>query len=177
MWCWYGYGLWPGTTPTIMLHKPQRIFLVDDDPFCLNLLKHVMKTNGYADVHTYEGGAACLNSLIDEPDIIFLDYSMGSISGLDTLKAVKRFDPDIYVVFVSGQQELNVAVDSLKYGAFDYIVKDEKLSAKVGLVLNKIKGMGVLLAQKHASMPKRLRSFFSLMSLALLLVQPLLFSC
>lgn len=140
-------------------------------------MKHVLKTNGYADVHTYEGGAACLNSLTDEPDIIFLDQVMGSVSGLDTLKAVKRFNPDIYVVFVSGQQEVAVAVDSLKFGAFDYIVKDEKLSVKVGLVLTKIKSIGVLLAQKPANVPKRLLSFFSFMSLALLFVCPTLFSC
>jgi DNA-binding NtrC family response regulator len=160
-----------------MLHKPQKVFLVDDDPFCLNLMKHVMKTNGYADVHTYDGGAACLNSLTDEPDIIFLDYSMGSVSGIDTLKAVKRFNPDIYVVLVSGQQEVAVAVDSLKYGAFDYIVKDEKLGAKVGVVLTKIKSIGTLLAHKPTRAPKRLWSFFSFASLALLFVHPLLFSC
>ncbi len=160
-----------------MLQKPQKIFLVDDDPFCLNLMKHVMKTNGYADVHTYGGGAACLNSLTDEPDIIFLDQVMGSVSGIDTLKAVKRFNPDIFVVFVSGQHEVAVAVESLKHGAFDYIVKDEKLSAKVGLVLTKIKGIGVLLAKRPASVPMRLRSFFSSASLGLLFVYPILFSC
>ena len=160
-----------------MLHKPQKVFLVDDDPFCQNLMKHVMKTNGFADVHTYEGGAACLNALTDEPDIIFLDQVMGSVSGIDTLKAVKRFNPDIYVVFVSGQHEVAVAVESLKYGAFDYIVKDEKLSTKVSSVLTKIKGMGELLAQKPTSVPKRLRSFFSLASLVLLFVHPFLFFC
>jgi DNA-binding NtrC family response regulator len=161
----------------LQLHKPQKVFLVDDDPFCLHLMKHVMKTNGYADVHTYDGGAACLNSLTEEPDIIFLDYSMGSVSGMDTLKAVKRFNPDIYVVFVSGQHEVAVAVDSLKYGAFDYIVKDEKLGAKVGVVLNKIKDIGALLARKSPGAPKRLRSFFSFASFSLLFVYPLLFSC
>jgi DNA-binding NtrC family response regulator len=160
-----------------MLHKPQKVFLVDDDPYCLNLMKHVMKTNGYADVHTYSGGAACLNSLTEEPDIIFLDQVMGSVSGIDTLKAVKRFNPDIYVVLVSSQQQVQVAVDSLKYGAFDYIVKDEKLGLKVGVVLNKIMGIGALLAQSPAGVPKRLKSFFSFASLALLFVHPILFSC
>ncbi|GAA4036036.1 response regulator [Hymenobacter glaciei] len=160
-----------------MLHKPKKIFLVDDDPFCLNLMKHVMITNGFADVHTYEGGAACLNFLTDEPDIIFLDQVMGSVSGIETLKAVKRFNPDIYVVFVSGQHEVAVAVESLKYGAFDYIVKDEKLSTKVSSVLTKIKDMGELLAQKPTSVPKRLRSFFGSVSLGLLLVPMMLLSC
>lgn len=160
-----------------MLQQPKKIFLVDDDPFCLNLMKHVMKAHGFADVHTYEGGAACLNSLTDEPDIIFLDHMMGSVSGLETLKAVKRFNPDIYVVFVSGQHELTVAVESLKYGAFDYIVKDDKLSAKVSVVLAKIKGLGEVLAQQPKQGPRRLRMFFSFLSLSLLLVHPILLPC
>jgi two-component SAPR family response regulator len=45
----------------------------------------------------------CLEALINEPDIIFLDQIMGSVSGIDMLKAIKRFIPDIYVVLASGQ--------------------------------------------------------------------------
>lgn len=167
---WYSNGLGSGLTITAMQATPQKVFLVDDDPFCLNLMKHVMKTNGFADVHTYEGGAACLNSLTDEPDIIFLDYAMGSVSGIDTLKAIKRYNPDIYVVLVSGQHELDVAVYALKLGAFDYIVKDEHLNAKVGTVLTKIRSIGELLATHKAARARRLLPQFSFISVALALL-------
>ncbi|OUJ69825.1 response regulator [Hymenobacter crusticola] len=145
-----------------MIKQQQRIFLVDDDPFCLSLMEHTLKANGYQEVHTFDSGAACLNALTDEPDIVFLDQVMNDVSGTDTLKAIKRFNPDIYVVFVSGQQQVEVAVESLKFGAFDYIVKDEQLVAKVGAVLGKIQVVRIMLTRKQNSRPSGLLSFFSL---------------
>lgn len=153
-----------------MRQQKQKIFLVDDDPFCRQLLEHALRTNGYDDVYAFENGAACLNALTDEPDIIFLDQVMDNVSGTDTLKAIKRFNPDIYVVFVSGQQQVEVAVESLKFGAFDYIVKDEQLAAKIGSVLAKIKLMSTMLARKQQNRSSRLLSFFNLMSPTSLLV-------
>ncbi|OON67220.1 response regulator [Hymenobacter sp. CRA2] len=138
-----------------------KIFLVDDDPFCLKLMEHTLKSNGLQRVHTFENGGACLNALTDEPDIVFLDQVMDSVSGTDTLKAIKRFNPDIYVVFVSGQQQVEVAVESLKFGAFDYIVKDEHMTSKLSAVLEKIMLMRTLLARKQTNRSSRLFSFFN----------------
>ncbi|RYY14994.1 MAG: response regulator, partial [Cytophagaceae bacterium] len=108
-----------------------------------------------------DNGAACLDALTDEPDIIFLDQMMGSVSGTDALKAIKRFNPDIYVVLVSGQQQVQVAVDSLKYGAFDYVVKDERLDERLATVLGKIEQVQALLASRQKA-KSRFLSLFSL---------------
>ena len=144
-----------------MLDKPHKVFLVDDDPFCLQLMEHAIRGLGFSDVHAFSNGAACLDALIDEPDIVFLDQMMGSVSGTDALKAIKRFNPDIYVVLVSGQQRVQVAVDSLKYGAFDYVVKDEQLTERLAVVLAKIGEVQALLAQRQKAKPRFL-SLFSL---------------
>ncbi|MGI4864403.1 MAG: response regulator [Janthinobacterium lividum] len=144
-----------------MSNQPQKVFLVDDDPFCRQLMEHCVRNCGYHDVRTFDNGATCLDALIDEPDIIFLDQMMGTVSGTDALKAIKRFNPDIYVVLVSGQQQVQVAVDSLKYGAFDYVVKDERLDERLAAVLGKIEQVQNLLASRCK--PKsRFLSFFSL---------------
>jgi len=157
---WHRFGLYRAKR-TAMLHKPTKLFLVDDDLFCLQLMEHAIRGLGFEDIHTFDNGAACLDALIDEPDIIFLDQMMGSVSGTDALKAIKRFNPDIYVVLVSGQQQVQVAVDSLKYGAFDYVVKDEKLTERLATVLAKIAQVQELLASRQK--PKsRFLSLFSL---------------
>jgi DNA-binding NtrC family response regulator len=153
-----------------MLQEQQKIFLVDDDPFCLTLMEHVLRLSGFQNVYAFESGAACLNALTEEPDIIFLDQVMGSVSGTDTLKAIKRFNPDIYVVFVSGQQQVEVAVESLKFGAFDYIVKDEHLATKITTVLAKIQVVQSLITSKQSVPPSRLLAFFNLLGLLPLLV-------
>jgi DNA-binding NtrC family response regulator len=146
--------------------KSQKIFLVDDDPFCRQLIECAIRNAGYEDVQAFDNGAACLDALTEEPAIIFLDQMMGSVSGTDALKTIKRFNPDIYVVLVSGQQQVQVAVDSLKYGAFDYVVKDEQLIDRLALVLTKIEKMHELLASRQPSHTRSL-SIFSLISSSL----------
>src|ERR1700744_2320050 len=100
-----------------------RIFLVDDEPFCLDLYQQYLHNLEQPDIHLFSSSAECLNQLSLQPDLIFLDYQMDSINGLETLKKIKRFDPNAIVVFISGQETIEVAVNALKYGALDYIPK------------------------------------------------------
>jgi DNA-binding NtrC family response regulator len=144
-----------------MLDTALKIFLVDDDPYCRCLLEHAVRNYGFRDVHLFDNGAACLDALIEEPDIIFLDQMMGSVSGTDALRAIKRFNPNTYVVLVSGQSKMQVAVDSLKLGAFDYVIKNEHLGERLVAVLDKIGTVRALLDQRRPSSPSRFKAFFS----------------
>jgi DNA-binding NtrC family response regulator len=137
------------------------IFLVDDDQFSRQLMEFAVRAKGYAQVTAFADGQSCLNALTDEPDVIFLDQMMDDVAGTEVLKAIKRFNPDIYVVFVSGQQEIEVAVESLKFGAFDYITKDEKLTDRIDEVLDKIQRVRELLRGKQRTRWSRLMSFLS----------------
>ncbi len=58
------------------------------------------------------------------PDLICLDYGLEDISGLELLQKVKEWDLEIPVIVVSGQENMAVAVELLKQGAVDYILKD-----------------------------------------------------
>ncbi|MBD2769130.1 response regulator [Hymenobacter sp. BT664] len=138
-----------------------KIFLVDDDPYCRCLMEQAMRNYGFHDVHLFDNGADCLDSLIEEPDIIFLDQMMGSVSGTDALRAIKRFNPDTYVVLVSGQSKMQVAVDSLKLGAFDYVIKNEHLGERLVAVLDKIGAMRDLLEKRQLARPSRFKSFLN----------------
>lgn len=117
----------------------ETIFLVDDDQFSLEMQKKMISEIGNFDIYLFTSGQECINQLTLEPKIIFLDYNMSPINGIDILKKIKRFNPSIYIVFVSGQKTIKVAVDALKYGAFDYIVKGENELQNLKRVLEKIK--------------------------------------
>lgn len=106
-------------------HKDLKLFLVDDDVFCLNLYQQFLSKLGYENINCFSGGQDCLDNISKRPDIIFLDYNMEDMNGIDVLQAIRLFDKDITVVFISGQENVEVAVDALKYGAFDYIVKSK----------------------------------------------------
>ena len=115
-----------------------KIFLVDDDHFCLNLYEQHLNNLGHTDVTTFDNGTACLNSLTKNPEIIFLDHNMDVLNGFELLIKIKRFNPNIFVVMISGQENMKTAIDALKYGAFDYIIKDDQEAEKIENVLQRI---------------------------------------
>ena len=54
-------------------------------------MEHAIRSFGFQDIHAFGNEAACLDALIDEPGITFLGQLMGSVSGTDALKVIKRF--------------------------------------------------------------------------------------
>lgn len=114
-----------------------KIFLVDDDQFFSNLVSLIFYRSGVESIYKFNNGYDCLNSLDINPDIIFLDHHMEGIDGYEVLRKIKRYNPDALVVMVSSQEDINVAVNALKLGAFDYITKDKNLELKVKSVLEK----------------------------------------
>lgn len=123
--------------PTLL----KKIYLVDDDFFNLTLCQQHLINLGYPQVQTFSNGLDCLDNLQERPDVIFLDHLMEDISGLDLLKKIKRFDPDIPVIMLSGQENMKTAIDSLKYGAFDYIIKGEDTEKRITDVMERLEAL------------------------------------
>jgi len=115
-----------------------KFHIVDDDVFCAKMHKQHLLSLGYKDIKCFSNGNDCLNNLNQNPDIIFLDHNIDEITGLEVLKGIKCYNPDIYVIMVSGQQNINIAVEALKFDAFDYIIKDKLVYDKMTLIINKI---------------------------------------
>lgn len=137
-----------------------KIFVVDDDPFYLNLFKFQLDKLGYGKVTTYESGVDCLQYLQEKPDVIFLDHNMDIYTGYEVLKKIKRYDPNIYVVMISAQEEIKTAVNALKHGAFDYIQKGDDEIHKIKTVLSKIHDVK---DQLERTKPSVFRKFFHLL--------------
>ncbi len=125
---------------------------MDDDQFSLEVHKQHLHNLGYTDVQVFADGQACLNELVEQPAVVFIDHMMEPMDGLTLLKKIKRFDPHILTVFVSGQEDLAVAIDALKYGAFDYLIKGADLKDRMTAVMHKIESM---LAQLSVSQKKK----------------------
>lgn len=135
-------------------NKDIRIFIVEDDKFYANLVRETLKKSYFENVIIFETGELFLDNLFRNPDVVILDYKLGNTNGLDLLKKIKSINPDIQVIFLSGQEEMNVAIDSLKYGAFDYLEKDEESLDRLVFILNRI-----VQHNKFASESKRFRFF------------------
>lgn len=136
----------------------EKIFIVDDDMMTSNIYGQHLENLGYNDVTIFYNGQDCLNALIEEPSIILLDHQMENMTGMEVLQKVKRFDPNIYVVFISGQEDMATAVEALKMGAFDYIIKGDNDIKSIEKVLIKIKNVNEMLNKKDPGFFRRLIS-------------------
>lgn len=105
---------------------------------------HLLKLN-YNNISCFRNENDCLNNLNQNPDVIFLDYNMDGITGLEVLKEIKLYNPIIYVIIISGQIDIKIAVDVLDYGAFEYIIKDNLMYDKMTLMINKISLLKVVI--------------------------------
>ena len=128
---------------------PLKIFLVDDEPYCQRLYGRYLNNLGFTQIQYFSKSSDCLEQLTLRPDLIFLDYNMDNLNGIDILKKIKRFDPNIPVIFISGQKEINVAVNALKYGAFDYLTKENIDEAKIKVCLDKVLQIREMMARKR----------------------------
>jgi DNA-binding NtrC family response regulator len=102
-----------------------KIYILEDDRWYGAMLEHHLSLNPDYQVSKFENEQAFFKAMIDVPDVVTLDYSLTNMDGSQVLKKIKQISPQTEVVIISGQEDIATAVNLLKTGAFDYIVKDE----------------------------------------------------
>ncbi|GAB4406091.1 MAG: sigma-54 dependent transcriptional regulator [Bacteroidia bacterium] len=100
------------------------IFVVEDDDFYRELLVFNLETDPDYEVLAFDTAETFLQNLARRPDMVTLDYRLPDMGGEELLKLVKEFDPEIEVVIVSEQKEVETAVKLLRMGAYDYLSKE-----------------------------------------------------
>ena len=109
----------------------EKLFIIEDNPYYLELIVFALKKEEYV-IEVFEDAGEALNNFYPNPEIVLLDYHLeGNINGLECLKSIKSINPDVCVIFLSGQDDIKVATDALKYGAFDYIVKSDRSFSEI----------------------------------------------
>jgi two-component system, NtrC family, response regulator AtoC len=101
-----------------------KIFIVEDDLSFGELLKYHLSLNPEYDVHLYTTAQACIEHLRMGPQVISTDLSLPDMPGSELLKKIKCWNSDIPVIMFSSQEDTTVALNLLKEGAYQYMVKD-----------------------------------------------------
>ncbi|MEX0802849.1 MAG: sigma-54 dependent transcriptional regulator [Candidatus Binatia bacterium] len=102
---------------------PNRILLVDDEPFNLDLLEQELAEQGHS-IATCANGEDALEKIPTfQPDLILLDYMMPGMNGLEVLKEIRRKGLDTPVVMITAHGTIERAVETMKAGADDFITK------------------------------------------------------
>ena len=107
------------------MRQPLRVLSIEDEPKDADLIKNLLETGGIVcDITRVENQAdflACLNK--GGIDLILADYSLPSFDGISALKLAIKGCPDVPFIFVSGTLGEEVAIEALKIGATDYVLK------------------------------------------------------
>jgi len=99
------------------------IFVVDDQAPILRLITYWVSEKWNYKVKTFDNAEDMLQALNMRPDLILLDIMLPGINGIEALKEVKKFDSKLPVIILSAQGRVDVALEALKLGAYDYFPK------------------------------------------------------
>ncbi len=118
----------------IEIVKKPTVLLIDDEESIRKSLGGSLEDEGYALV-TAQDGASALDIIKTQPvDIVFLDIWLPGMDGLETLKAIKDYNPLLEVIIMTGHGTVNTAVQAIKMGAFEFLEKPFSLDTIIEII-------------------------------------------
>ncbi len=117
-----------------------KIFIVEDDEYYRELIAHSVSMDPEFIVRKFSSGKDFLTALEEEtPHAVTLDYRLPDMEGGELLKKIRDFNPSVKVVIISEQEKIEVAVQLLSEGAYDYIVKSKNIRDRLMNTLRHIR--------------------------------------
>ncbi len=106
-----------------MAEEKRKILVVDDDHDICLLLDRFLTKNGFEITIAHSGNQAKELFNANSFDLIMSDYRLGDMDGLELLQEVKKVNPNIAFIIITGYSDIKTAVKVIKLGAFDYVTK------------------------------------------------------
>ncbi|MFI5218148.1 MAG: sigma-54-dependent transcriptional regulator [Bacteroidia bacterium] len=104
-----------------------KIFVVEDDDWYREFISYTLSLIPEHEVKTFTNGKDLLLSMKERPDVITLDFRLPDSDGATLLKKIKEYSPETEVIIISEQDKIATAVELLKSGAYDYLVKSKEI--------------------------------------------------
>jgi DNA-binding NtrC family response regulator len=120
------------------LYPDMKIFVVDDDIFCITLYEQFLRNLGYSNITSFNAADDCLHQIKEQPALVFMDYNMEGMNGIEALRKIKAFDQQILVYIISGQENKQVATEARQYGAMDYVIKSSLSPDKMAATMQRV---------------------------------------
>ncbi|WP_372934404.1 sigma-54-dependent transcriptional regulator [Mariniphaga sediminis] len=114
-----------------------KVFIVEDNKLYAQVLKKQLIDNQYQ-VRVFYNGKDCISNLDDQPDVITLDYTLPDMTGHEVLKEIQKKSPGSHVIIISAQESINTAIELMKNGAYDYIMKAPDTREKLTNIIKNI---------------------------------------
>lgn len=129
-------GFISGANASAFLHtmSSQHILVIDDDEGLRYSLERVLSSRGYALSQASSGEEGLKTAEAETPAVILLDNRMGGMSGIETLQHLRTASPDSMVILMTAFGTTQTAIEAMKFGAFDYIIKPFDVAKIIGLI-------------------------------------------
>lgn len=121
----------------IMSSLPGRLLIVDDEPSVLNGLERIFRREGYAIEKTESGEEALRILSASPPDVALIDLILPGVSGMELLSRAKALDPYIEVIIMTGHGSIEAAIEAMKKGALDFLIKPFENTERIILSVRK----------------------------------------
>ena len=122
-----------------MTNPKPTILLIDDDAEIRYSLDRVLTQEGHAVISADSGEKGIETAREKSPNLIFLDNRMGGISGIETLQHLRTAAPNSMVILMTAYGTSQTAIEAMKHGAFDYVLKPFDLKKLKELVTKALK--------------------------------------
>jgi response regulator RpfG family c-di-GMP phosphodiesterase len=143
----------------IKIHKPWNLLVIDDEPNVVAVLQEMLEGENYNITSAYSVAEAMSIIKRQNINIVLTDYLLGDGSGLEILQETKKLHPDSQIILMTGRPNIQSAVDVIRQGAYDYLVKPFGFEA-AKLTLNRASEK-IRLEQENIRL-KELMSFYEI---------------
>ena len=113
-----------------------KILIIDDDKAVRLVLSTILKKNNYLTIEAHDGRKAIDVYKAERPSAILLDLKMPQMDGIETLQELKKIDPDVPIIIITGYADIPTAVNTIKLGAYDFLTKPPQVD-KLILILER----------------------------------------
>lgn len=129
---------------TQLTNQEISIAIVEDNSIYARVIEKELFNRKYINFKTYSTGEEFFEKQKESVDVLILDYHLDSVNpnamdGLEVIKKLKIVSPETYVIMLSADDNINVAVIALRHGAHEYVVKSETASTRLEMALNAIR--------------------------------------
>ncbi|WP_371373549.1 sigma 54-interacting transcriptional regulator [Sporomusa aerivorans] len=129
------------------------VMVVDDEDSVRKLLSAVLRREGYQVITAESGEEAIAKFKTEQPDVIIMDIRMPNVDGITAFKEIRRLCPNACVILMTAYAAVETAVEAIKLGAFDYLIKpfdieEVKLLTNRAIELQKMSEKIVVLNQQ-----------------------------
>ncbi|MGB4653953.1 MAG: sigma-54 dependent transcriptional regulator [Bacteroidales bacterium] len=132
------------------------IYLVDDDQLFCRVMYHILSSNKDYEVETFYTAKSFLDRMEErQPNVVCLDFTLPDKDGFELTNEVKSKYPEIPIIVISGQENLETAVELMKAGIYNYLTKDKDTKNKIWFDLRNIRNSSIL-RDEYDQLRKRL---------------------